>query len=277
MSGIIFFKTAALDSIVAFYANRIGMEVWLRQPAVTILKHGNLLLGFHRQPDADTAGLVTFFYGNRAGVDAMYAGLRDIAAKPPERNESYDIYHFFARDPEGRMLEFQSFEHPVAPHLDGEELLLSRRSVRRYDPRPVPEDVIDRVFTDCACAPSAKNTQPWYFLTIRDADRLERLAAVRGDSSAPIARASMAVAICTDPARTPREVEDGCIAAYHFLLASWAHGLGTCWIGGMNQDAVKEILGVPGEHYVATVTPVGYPAETRPMPARREIEVREAG
>jgi nitroreductase len=277
MSGIIFFKTATLDSITAFYTARIGMSVWLRQPDVTILKHGNLLLGLHRQPRADAAGLITFFYESRDEVDAMHTDLSDVATGPPRRNETYDIYHFFARDPEGRALEFQSFEHPLAPHLDGEQLLLSRRSVRRYDSRPVPDETLRRIFADCACAPSARNTQPRYFLTIHDAKRLDRLAAVRGDSSAPIARAPMAVAICTDPARTPRDAEDGCIAAYHFLLASWAHGLGTCWIGGMNQDPVKEILGVPREHYVATVTPVGYPAETPEMPARRAIEVREAG
>lgn len=276
MSGIVFLKTAAFDAVTAFYTSRLEMEEWLRQPDVTILKHGNLLLGFHRQPAPDTAGLITFFYGTRAEVDAMHANLRDAATSAPRRNDRYDIYHFFARDPEGRALEFQSFEHPIAPHVDGEQLLLSRRSVRKYDSRPVPEPTLRRIFADCVFAPSAKNTQPWYFLTVHDPQRLRRLAAVRGDSSAPIARAPMAVAICTDPARTPRDAEDGCIAAYHFLLASWVHGLGTCWIGGMDQDSVKEILGIPREHYVATVTPLGYPAETPVMPARREIDVREA-
>ncbi len=277
MSGIIFFKTLALETILPFYVDRIGMTVWLRQSDVAILKHGNLLLGFHQQPAIDSAGLVTFFYESRGEVDAMHRRLVDAATTEPRRNEKFDIYHFFARDPEGRALEFQSFEHPLAPHLDGEELLLSRRSVRRYEPRPVPEVTLRKVFEQCACAPSARNTQPWYFLTVRDRTRVERLSAVRGDSSAPIAQAPMAVAICADPARTPRAVEDGCIAAYHFLLVSWAHGLGTCWIGGMNQDEVKDALGIPHEHFVATVTPLGYPAERPVMRARNEIEVREVG
>lgn len=275
MSGIIFVKTAALETVIAFYTDRIGMKIWLRQPDVVILKHGNLLLGLHLQHVAEAVGLITFLYGSRAEVDAMYEKLRDIATGPPKRNDPYDIYHFFAHDPEGRAIEIQCFESPVAPHLDGEELLLTRRSVRRYNPRPVPEDLLNTIFTQCACAPSAKNTQPWYFLKIRDQGRLGRLASFRGDSSAPLGRAPMAVAICADPERTSRPVEDGCIAAYHFLLVCWAHGLGTCWMGGTNEDLVKEILGIPREHYVATVTPLGYPAEKPEMPARRAIDVRE--
>jgi nitroreductase len=277
MSGILFFKTTSLDTIVPFYTGRIGMKVWLRQPDVVILKHGNLLLGMHEQPEADLEGLITFFYGSSAEVDAMHGSLREVATTEPKRNEKYGIYHFFARDPEGRALEFQSFEHPIEPYLDGEELLLTRRSVRRYEALPVPEETLCRIFERCACAPSARNTQPWYYLTIRDRQTIDRLAAVRGDSSAPIAQAPMAVAICADPARTPRAVEDGCIAAYHFLLVSWVHGLGTCWIGAMDQDEVKGILGIPRDHYIATVTPLGYPAERPEMRTRKEIEVREAG
>ena len=72
----------------------------------------------------------------------------------------------------------------------------------------------------------------------------------------------MAVAICSDPALTKRYVQDGCIAAYHFILSAWFHGLGTCWIAAMDADAVKDRLGIPRDQYVATVTPVGYPEQT---------------
>jgi nitroreductase len=277
MSGILFFKTATFDSVLPFYRDRIGMKVWLQQPDIAILKHGNLLLGLHRQPEADMGGLITFFYGSRDEVVAMHRSLQDVASTDPKRNDRYSIFHFFAHDPEGRPLEFQSFEHPVQPCLDAEELLATRRSIRSYDARPVPPDVLRAVFDRCACAPSARNTQPWEFVVTRDPARLGRLSAVRGDSSAPIARAPMAVAICTDPGRTPRPIEDACIAAYHFLLASWAYGLGTCWIGGMDRDDVKEILGVPRERYVATVTPLGYPAERPAMSERGGIVVREVG
>lgn len=275
MSGILFCKTAAFESVLSFYMERVGMKIWLGQPDIAILKHGNFLLGLHRQPEADTAGLITFFYGSRAEVVAMHGALHDCATSAPKRNDRYDIYHFFARDPEGRGLEFQCFEHPIEPYLDGEEMLLSRRSIRSYHPRSVPAAVLKKVFDQCACAPSARNTQAWEFVVTRNKQRLASLSAVRESSSAPIAQAPMAVAICADPERTPRAVEDACIAAYHFLLAAWAHGLGTCWIGGMDRDDVKEILGIPRNRYIATVTPLGYPAERPTMRERLPIVVRD--
>ena len=101
---------------------------------------------------------------------------------------------------------------------------------------------------------------------------LEFLGGLRGESSAPIARARLAVAICSDPGISKRHVQDGCIAAYHFILAAWIFGLGTCWIAAMDRDDVKEVIGVPREHYVATVTPVGYPAKIPQMPERKRAE-----
>ena len=96
-----------------FYLDRVGMTVWLEQPDIAILRHGNMLIGFHRQPEPDLDGLVTFFYDRREEVDAMYERMRDIAAGEPKENPKYRIYHFYAQDPEGRSIEFQQFLHPV--------------------------------------------------------------------------------------------------------------------------------------------------------------------
>jgi len=90
------------------------MTTWLEQPGIVILRHGNLLLGFNRQAEPDTQGVFTFFYDTRAEVDAMHGQLADVALGPPRENAKYRIYHFYARDPEGRSVEFQQFLHPVS-------------------------------------------------------------------------------------------------------------------------------------------------------------------
>jgi catechol 2,3-dioxygenase-like lactoylglutathione lyase family enzyme len=118
MAGIVFLRTATFEKVRAFYTETIGMSVWLEQPDVSILRHGNLLLGFHQQPQADLDGLITFFYETAAEVDEMYARLRDLATAEPKENPKYGIYHFFATDPEGRKIEFQQFLHPV-PEIPG--------------------------------------------------------------------------------------------------------------------------------------------------------------
>jgi len=271
LSGILFHKSRDLQAIEQFYTGTIGMRVWLRQAECVILQHGNLLLGFCQRDETDRGGIITFFYDTRHEVDLMHVRLRDRARAEPQRNERYRIYHFFASDPEERTIEFQTFEHPLPPYRDGEGLLLSRRSVRAFTAEPVEETLLTWILDNCAYAPSSRNDQPCTFVCVRERDKLERLAAVRGPSSAPVSRAPMAIAICSDPEKSRRPIEDGCIAAYHFLLAAWAYGLGTCWIGGMDQDGVKETLGIPHAYTIACVTPLGHPAEVPATPPRREV------
>jgi len=93
-------------------------------------------------------------------------------------------------------------------------------------------------------------------------------AALRGSSTAPLARAPVAVAICADPKKTKRPEQDSCIAAYHFILAAELFGLGTCWLAAMDRQEAKDILEIGREQCIATITPLGYPAEI-PKPIKR--------
>lgn len=61
----------------------------------------------------DLQGMYTFVYPSKEQVDEMYDKLKDIADDRPRHNERYRIYQFFAKDPEGRNLEFQAFLHPL--------------------------------------------------------------------------------------------------------------------------------------------------------------------
>lgn len=274
MSGIIFFATRDLDATRRFYIETIGMREWLDQGDCVILAHGNLRIGLHATGKADTDALITLFFRDPAEVDEAYARLGDIADAPPKANERYHIYHFFGRDPEGRRLEFQSFDHALSPYLDAEELLHTRRSVRQFAAGDVAEATVTALLESCRLAPSARNSQPVEYILIRERSTLTRLAELRPGSSDPIGRAPMAVAVVSDPGVSPRPVEDGCIAAYHLLLAAWAHGLGTCWIGGLDQDAAKDVLGVARDMRLIMVTPLGWPAEKPEIRPRRSVRAR---
>jgi len=113
MSGIVFLRTRQFETVRTFYLERVGMVVWLEQPGIAILRHGNLLVGFQRHDEQDLDGLLTFFYDSREEVDAMHARLADIATSTPREHPTYGIYTFFAVDPEGRRIEFQYFLHAV--------------------------------------------------------------------------------------------------------------------------------------------------------------------
>ncbi len=275
MSGIIFYRTDNLERLREFYINEIGMRLWLEQADCIILKHGNLLLGFCDRGEIEKDGMITFFFETRDEVDVFYKKFKDQADDKPRYNEKYDIYQFFSKDPDGRTLEFQYFESDMNSYWDGAELLERRRSIRKFLDKPLPDETLEELFALLKWSPTSMNRNSCYFVFISDSQIIENLSAVRGKSSAPIGEARMAVAICVDPEATKRVPEDGHIAAYHLLLAAAQLGLGTCWIADMDRANVKEWLDVPAEHYIATVTPLGFPdRREQSRPPEKKIQIR---
>jgi len=111
--GILFIRTADLDTLKDFYISRVGCTLWLDQGGCAIFQHGNMLLGFCHADEPEILGVYTFFYTNRNQVDVMYEKFSEIADGPPRDNSKYLIYHFYATDPEGRSIEFQYFRNEI--------------------------------------------------------------------------------------------------------------------------------------------------------------------
>lgn len=109
MSGIVFFRTKQPKALRDFYVGKVGMDVWLEQEDCTIYQHGNLLLGFCVRETLDFCGIITFYFDTKDEVDMIYDRFRQESEEEPRINEKYHIYHFFVRDPEGRLVEFQQF------------------------------------------------------------------------------------------------------------------------------------------------------------------------
>jgi hypothetical protein len=108
-SGIIFFRTTDLKSLDEFYIDRVGCEMWIDQGACHIYRYGNLLLGFCQSEEAEVEGMITFFYPKQQDIEVLHEKFKDVAESAPKVNQRFRIYHFFARDPEGRAIEFQYF------------------------------------------------------------------------------------------------------------------------------------------------------------------------
>lgn len=113
MSGIVFFRTENHDDVVEFYTETVGAEVWVDQPDCTILRYDEFKFGFCAREETDDCGIVTFVFDDREGVDEAHEAVGDAAVGEPHENEKYEIYQFFAEDPDGRMAEFQTFLHEV--------------------------------------------------------------------------------------------------------------------------------------------------------------------
>jgi hypothetical protein len=107
--GIVFFQTKKQHELCTFYTEKIGCKLWLEQGGCQIFKFENMLFGFCQRDKVDDLGMITFFFSSKSEVDEMYHSLKDIAIEEPKDNPLYRIYHFYAKDPEGRNIEFQYF------------------------------------------------------------------------------------------------------------------------------------------------------------------------
>ena len=157
--------------------------------------------------------------------------------------------------------------------MDFYDVLKTRRSIRSYEPDPIPEVVVDRILEAVRIAPSGSNRQPWKFIMVDDKELRDRLASQCG-KQAFIAEAPTIVVACGYDIKYNRGgymgemsmIMDVTIAFTHLILAARAEGLGTCWIGSFNNDELKKMLGVPEKFNVVAVTPLGYPEHEKFSP-----------
>lgn len=142
--------------------------------------------------------------------------------------------------------------------------IFGRRSIRRYKAQEVERGQIIRLLQAGMAAPSTCNLQIWEFVIVTERGRLDALrrSTVQGDFNAPVA-----VVVCGNTANVPWDDEDwriDCSAAVeNMMVAATAMGLGSVWIGGFDEAAVRALLGIPDHIKVMSVVYFGYPAEEK--------------
>jgi nitroreductase len=156
------------------------------------------------------------------------------------------------------------------------ELARNRKSVRRFRPDPVSEDLVKQLVEAAAEAPSACNSQPWHFVALLDHKLRAQVAAACTSPLVPInkfvATAPMLVvqvSLLPNPAsmlggliKNKQFVSmDNGIAAAHFCLAAAELGLGTCILGWFDEKKIKKLLQIPAAYRVELVHCVGFPVD----------------
>ena len=153
----------------------------------------------------------------------------------------------------------------------------SRRSIRRYRPDPVPDDLLEQVLDAGRWAPSASNRQPWAFVVVRDPEirrQVAEHAAYFVVRWAHVGDAPVIIALCGDsknPAYRSMLHEDVGLAGAQIMLQAHALGLGTCWVGGVDRKAIAAVLKLPPEQSLIGLITLGYPAEEPASPKRKPL------
>ena len=156
------------------------------------------------------------------------------------------------------------------------ETIRNRQSVRSYLKKEIPQELLQQVLEAGRLAPSAKNSQPWKFIVVKDEKLKEKLIPACKNQKF-IAEASVVIVGCaTDPGYKMGSGDhsysgDLSIALDHMSLQAVALGLGTCWIGAFYLDKVKEVLEIPEDVKVVALLPLGYPKELGAKRGRKDL------
>ncbi len=170
--------------------------------------------------------------------------------------------------------------------MDLMEAIKGRRSIRKYKPDPVPEEVFRTVMEAVRWSPSWANTQCWEVIAIKDPTVKSELATVLPKGNPAISsmtEAPLVLVLCgrkgisgfykgqMTTVKGDWLMFDTGIAMQSLCLAAHTLGLGTVVVGMFDHKKAEQILGVPGEVEVVAMTPLGYPATGGSTPKRKEI------
>jgi len=178
------------------------------------------------------------------------------------------------------------------------DVVRTRRSVRSFEPTPVPEDHLLQILDAARMAPTSGNQQPWKFLVVREPELIERLkercvemsleyrrsqgttvtpemeVSVRENLEGGYFSAPAYIVILTDnESRYPTYNHwDGPMAAGYLMLAARALGYGTVFITDSIPDQVtKEVLEIPDQYTRVCITPLGVPTAWPESPEKKAL------
>ncbi len=152
------------------------------------------------------------------------------------------------------------------------ELLRKRRSIRKYEDKPVENESVDILIESMLRSPSSRSFNPWEFIVVDDKQTIEALSSAKEHGSSFLKNAPLAIVVCAHPDKSDVWVEDASIASLLLHLTAHDLGLGSCWIqirlrqhasGESSEQYVKDLLELEDSLVVEAIVAIGYPAEEK--------------
>ena len=132
---------------------------------------------------------------------------------------------------------------------------------------------MNQIFEAGRNAPSAANRQPIHFIIVNDEEAKKELS--KGMFNRHIKDSPAVIVGCADvnSALTGKwAIVDAAIAMQNMVLAAWALGIGSCWIGDFREEKVKELLKIPDKWKVVALVTLGYPTEQPKQRKKKPVE-----
>ena len=152
------------------------------------------------------------------------------------------------------------------------ELAQNRRSIRKYQNKPISPDMVDTIVEALLRAPTSRGKNSWEFVLVKDPGLLEKLSRSKPHGASFLRNASLGIVVCGDPQVSDVWIEDASIASIFIHLAAAALGLGSCWIqirernhnDSQTAEAyIASALKLPSHIKVESIIAIGYPDERK--------------
>lgn len=149
--------------------------------------------------------------------------------------------------------------------------IMTRRSIRVFKNKPIPEDLMRKLLEAAMNAPSAADARPWHFVVVEDQEKLNALARDVDEDNEMLKQAGAAILICGD--ESLEEIsgfwpQDCSCAGQNIQLAAHDLGLGAIWLAiysiPSRTNPCRKILGIPDNLTPFALLPLGYPDEKLP-------------
>jgi nitroreductase len=142
--------------------------------------------------------------------------------------------------------------------MDTFDTIRTALAVRQYQEKPIPPQVVRRIVEAAWQTGSSMNRQPWHFIVVQKKETLQKLGELAA-TGPYIAQAAMAVVVAVTPSGSA--LSDASRAIQSMIIAAWAEGVGSNWVGSPGMDRVKSLMGIPESLDIVAIVPFGYPAQ----------------
>jgi nitroreductase len=149
--------------------------------------------------------------------------------------------------------------------MDTMEAISSRRSIRSYQEKEIPDEIISKLLEAARWAPSAGNKQPWRFVVIKEPYKIKLIKSISmGMRETP----PLIMVACIEKGTEAKVIEDTKYldigaAIQNLLLAAHSQGIGACWIVSTNWSGVSSAIDLNNNKNIQPISLIslGYPSE----------------
>lgn len=146
------------------------------------------------------------------------------------------------------------------------EVMLKRRSTRKFNDKPVTKDELDKILTSALLAPTSMNRKPCNFMVVENKDTLDKLSKAKDHGADLIRGADKAIVVIANTMIADTWIEDSSIALTYMHLMATELGLGSCWVqihmrskdGKDSEQIVKDILKIDDYYRIVGILALGH-------------------